>query len=468
MLHENQKYYAFSKIEDTIRLVTLSVQELPVMRNKMEKHLSVNKSRAKGFYEDIQKMMGKLTDTLNQTYLLLSEMEEDDLAVYTLKLVDSVKAFNIMTPDYTKLCSVLVTYAKQLPSENQTTNAKIIGRLMNRVKLGYYPTDLEHIGHIERAIEFPHGVVTNLFDPCCGCGIALRSLAEGNNCYTYGTELDESRAEEALTRLHRVGFGSFFYSRISHEAFHVLLLNPPYLSVLGENGQNFRSEKRFLADSLCHLMVGGLLIYIIPYYRLTDDVCRVLCDNFQDISLWKFYGDEYKKFKQIAIMGVRKKRKKGQYNVEQTVELASAVFKSDEIPELSFIPDGRYKLPNEPKKVEIFKGAEFNVAELAEQLKNSNSFAKLFQKNKLDNMNKRPLLPLSIGQVGLIGGSGLINGLVECDTPHIIKGRIVKETRTREEVSENSKDQSVNTIFETATNKMIFNILTPFGFKSLS
>ena len=36
----------------------------------------------------------------------------------------------------------------------------------------------------------------------------------------YGVELDESRAEEAQTRLHRVGVGSFFHSRISSEAFH--------------------------------------------------------------------------------------------------------------------------------------------------------------------------------------------------------------------------------------------------------
>ena len=46
-------------------------------------------------------------------------------------------------------------------------------------------------------------------------------------------------------------------ARISHEAFHVLFLNPPYLSVLGENGQTGRDEKRFLVNGLCHLMQGG-------------------------------------------------------------------------------------------------------------------------------------------------------------------------------------------------------------------
>ena len=35
-----------------------------------------------------------------------------------------------------------------------------------------------------------------------------------------------------------------------------------------EGGANTRNEKRFLVDSLSHLLYGGLLIYIIPYYRL--------------------------------------------------------------------------------------------------------------------------------------------------------------------------------------------------------
>ena len=173
---------------------------------------------------------------------------------------------------------------------------------MNNIKLGYYPTDPDNISLMLRGIRFPDGVTTNLLDPCCGCGKALRQLAQGNNCYAYGVELDESRAEEAQTRLHRVGFGSFFYSRISHEAFHLLFLNPPYLSVINESGGRSRREKRFLIESLPTLMYGGLLIYVIPYYRLTADICRILVDNFDDLSVWRFTDSEFKQFKQVAII----------------------------------------------------------------------------------------------------------------------------------------------------------------------
>ena len=55
-------------------------------------------------------------------------------------------------------------------------------------------------------------------------------------------------------------------------------------------------------------MYGGLLIYVIPYYRLTPDICRVLVDNFNDLSVWRFTESEFKQFKQVAIFGVRKHR----------------------------------------------------------------------------------------------------------------------------------------------------------------
>ena len=213
-------------------------------------------------------------------------------------------------------------------------------------------------------------------------------------------------------------------------------------------------------------MQDGLLIYIIPFHRLTADICRVLCDNFDDLSMWRFMPDEFKRFKQVAVMGIRRKRQDGSALVADLMALA---LEPNNLRELSELPENRYPLPATAKKVDLFKGAEFNVVELAEQLKRSTSFSRLFEKNKLDSEIKRPLLPLNIGQIGLIGGSGLINGLVECDTPHIIKGRIVKENRSNTEENHNSRgDLMSTTLTETRSNKMIFNLLTPQGFISLT
>ena len=337
---------------------------------------------------------------------------------------------------------------------------------MNNIKMGYYPTDPGNISLIMRGFRFPEGVTTNLIDPCCGCGKALRQLAQGNNCYAYGVELDESRAEEAQTRLHRVGFGSFFHSRISHEAFHLLFLNPPYLSVINEGGGRSRHEKRFLIESLPTLMYGGLLVYVIPYYRLTPDICRILVDNFDDLSVWRFTDDEFKKFKQVAVLGIRKRR---DTQLQDTLWLEQYAVSPGSIPQLEQITEERYALPAQPLEVQTFKGELFNQKELEQQLRKSNSFTQMMSRSELDSGVKRPLLPLSISQIGLIGGSGMINGLIECDTPHIIKGRIVKVVRTESEEKFSVRGKHMGSeVTETISNKMIFNVLTPNGFKALT
>ena len=472
MQHDEEnggQHYALAKLGEAARTVRQATSELPVLRRRLDKYKE-NRTKAREAYNDLKQQQNRVLSALRYAALSLLEMELPELADYSTKLSQSVKAFNLMTPDYSRLCEVLSGYLEKLPiadtPEAKTTNAAIIGRLMAGVKMGYYPTELEHVKYLAHGIEFPEGVTANLFDPCCGCGLALHTLAGENNCHTYGVELDRHRAEESLTRLDRVGFGSYFRSRISNEAFHLMLLNPPYLSVMTEGGTNTRSEKRFLVDSLSHLLYGGLLIYIIPYYRLTPDICRILCDNFEDLTVWKFTGGEFQRFKQAAVMGIRRKRQDGSALVP---ELASMALQPDRLPELTELPEKRYRLPVEAKKVELFKGAEFNVAELAEQMKKSTSFSRMFEKNKLDCDVKRPLLPLNLGQVGLIGGSGLINGLVECDTPHIIKGRIIKETNVNKEENLNSEgDLTSTTVHETRSNKMIFNLLTPQGFLSLS
>ena len=127
-------------------------------------------------------------------------------------------------------------------------------------------------------------------------------------------------------------------------------------------------------------------------------------------------------------------------------------------------------MPATPKSVEIFKGERFNEKELERQLTRSDSIRRMMNaKSELDRGTKHPLLPLSIGQIGLVGGSGMINGLIECDTPHVIKGRIVKVKDTeREELFSCFGEHMGAEVRETVSNKMIFNVLTPQGFRSLT
>ena len=140
------------------------------------------------------------------------------------------------------------------------------------------------------------------------------------------------------------------------------------------------------------------------------------------------------------------------------------------IPCVTELDEHRYVLPAVTKTVEVFRGERFNEKELERQLTRSGSFTRLLHaKSALDSTEKHPLLPLSIGQIGLIGGSGMINGLIECDTPHIIKGRIVKVKNVEREEQFDQRGNHIGAeVHEVVSNKMIFNVLTPNGFLALS
>lgn len=452
-----ESYYVLEKFAEADRTLVSIIEAMPIKRKAIDIYKEKNNiQRAKDTFTELESTKRKLLDTVRDLGLLFSECDMSNCSSYANKLYGAVTSFNLLTPDYTKLISALSTLKKQIP-KTETVNAKVIGHLMNNVKMGYYPTDLAHVKMMRNALRFPESKV-NIFDPCCGCGLALEALALGTDSVTYGTEIDEARGKEAETRLDRVGFGSFFHSRISSEVFHVLFLNPPYLNVIGEGGVKARSEKRFLVEGIHHLMPGGVLMYIVPYYRLTYDICRVLCDNFGSVSVYRFLDGEFAKFKQIVVFGIKKKKEDGS---EEAEKLSQFAMLPERIPMIDTLGTEIYSVPEVEKNVEVFKGANFNLGELQRQLAKSKSINMFFEKSKIDAMEKRPLLPLSIGQVGLIGGSGLINGYIDCDTPHVIKGRVIKEVKRRENEEE-------GTLTETRVNRMLFNILTPEGVKHLA
>lgn len=459
--------YATEKLSEARNTILQQSHQMLILRAKVEKYRQNDLHRAQGFYLELQKTQRRILTALTDAQLSLMEAEEYALAAKARALHKGLAGFELMSMAYKPVYEALSNFAKELPAQSDSVNASVIGRLMNQVRMGYYPTDPENISYILHGIQFPAGVTTNVFDPCCGCGKALRQIATGNNCYTYGVELDEYRVEEAQRRLHRVGVGSFFHSRISNEAFHVLFLNPPYLSVLSEGGSRTRHEKRFLIESIPHLVLGGLMIYVIPYYRLTEDICRILADNFSDLSVWRFTDNEFSRFKQVAILGNRKKRAE---DMQTASALSRLSCNPQRIPVITQLEENRYAVPSTPKKVDVFKGERFNVKELEQQLSRSDSFKRMMNAaSELDNKEKHPLLPLSIGQIGLVGGSGMINGLIDCPTPHIIKGRIIKvKNETREEIYSPSGLHLGAEVKEVISNKMVFNVLTPTGFKALT
>lgn len=457
---QQQTAFCLKEIENSKTLILTLASQFPKLRASYEKYKGTGLKREYDSLIDLQKAVKRLLEEFPALVLQLNEYGDEELSKTTERLYGVLKKYNYLgTIDYTKLCMALESFAKGLPTADHNINTAKLAHLMNRARMGYFPTDLSHVKMLKDAIVFPEAPV-NLIDPCCGEGLALQAFAKGVKARTYGIEIDEVRGEEAQRRIQRVGYGSFFHSRISLNAFQGLWLNPPYLSVPSEHGSK-RLEKAFLADSIRHLQVGGIMIYIIPYYRATPDVCRVLCENFTDLRVHRFIGKEFERFKQVAIIGKKIERREAE---KMAKRLSEYMLDADKIPLITDLPKDCYEMPAATKTVELFKGAVFNVNELADQLKKSPSIERLFEERTLDNRERRPLLPLNLSQVGLVGASGMMNGLVECDTPHVIKGRIVKEKKTKIGLED---DNGKTAVREITSNRLIFNVLTPTGLKSL-
>lgn len=179
-----QRPYALDQLTMLQSQIMQTIQGMVVLRARIEKQRRSNIEAARDTYTELDRARGRLIEQLSKSELFLLEMEEYPLAAAADQLRHGLAGFNLMSMGYKPIYEALAKFTASFPT-GQKTNAAIVGRLMNNIKLGYYPTDPDHISLILRGIRFPEGVTTNLFDPCCGCGKALRQLAQGNNCYAY-------------------------------------------------------------------------------------------------------------------------------------------------------------------------------------------------------------------------------------------------------------------------------------------
>ena len=162
-------FYALEQLRQTAEAILRGSQRLLKCRAGVEKYRTAQPQRAYVYYLELQKTRNALLTVLGDAQRNLLELEESALAGKAGQLQAGLRHFDLMSRAYKPVYEVLTGFAKSLP-QTDTVNAAVIGRLMNHVRMGYYPTDPENIAHILRGIAFPEGVTTNLLDPCCGCG----------------------------------------------------------------------------------------------------------------------------------------------------------------------------------------------------------------------------------------------------------------------------------------------------------
>jgi len=303
-------------------------------------------------------------------------------------------------------------------------------RLEAKIKMGYYPTPLSVVERVRSFLKFPEDNV-NLFDPCCGEGLALKELKGEAKATTYGIELDEYRAEEAKNNLDHVIKGSYEDARISHNTFSCLFLNPPYdWDVPVDDEKTERKEKTFLKDTARYLQASGTLVYIIPQKRLVNDIAKILSYRFEDFNVFRFPDEEYEAFKQIVLFGCKKDKA-----VLNDIEYESLRFIPEkELQEIPFSDKPIYNLPPSGD-VHLFRSSLIDEEELENGMEDSILWQKIEENAQVDNdYFGRPPLPLHKGHLGLLLANGCLDGVVgEGKDRHVVRGKVEKVISRYEE-----------------------------------
>lgn len=343
----------------------------------------------------------------------------------------------------------------------------------NFVKNGYFPTDSETLRRLKGMLTFGTGragMVHHMrwLDPCCGEGAALLDLAQDAerpgpdvrvNIETFGIEFDRERAWHAKQHLTRVIHADVQDVVVKGRSMGLLFLNPPYgFGLKDDEGQQDadraegarRLERMFLKKTAPYLAIGGVLIYIVPYYALDKEIRTYLARNFTDL---RFYMAPEQQFKQCVILGRRVRSGHPSKAVLDMLASAQAgEFKDRILPEPDQIA-APYTVPSMASDAPLdFHAVRLDGEQLADELKHWHK-ATLWpgfelQFNQIGNTARRPLREMSKWHLALALAAGQVTGRIESKSGRtlLIKGDTFKKKERKVERSIDAKGKVSETI----------------------
>lgn len=218
-----------------------------------------------------------------------------------------------------------------------------------------------------------------------------------------------------------------------------------------------KNEYSILIHALKYLRPGGLLVYSCHSFRYTKDICSLLAKYLSNVKIIK---NEY-----IAtVIGIRRKDKNPDQELYARLrQLWKSDFESDSY-------EFKYEILPANIEVKTFRGSYVDSDIANSLLKKHNTFNDVTLAQSNFETNKHPLLPFSLGQLGLVLTSGCLDGVIEEKDEHgniigchAIKGTVQKIT-DRIQHNEIDIDHPTRRITEeTISNKVSINVFKPNG-----
>jgi hypothetical protein len=444
--------YAFTSITKSINILmnynkTINEKtDIEKAKVRLLNELSLIKKMSKEltlilYREQDKNICDELYDGVNALIYIAKNITTIDQVKDTINKLtefDCLEEFNNMNLYRTDLCSPsyeMSNYDRYMGEEELTT--KECSQILT---------------HINKTRAF------NIMNTRAGKGITFSKLKnqEHDKIITYGLE-HRDIYNDLKERCDKTIKGRLVGSRISNEVFDVMYLNPE-VSWVGEltNVGNLaeKREKSCLRYHTKLLRPNGIVIYKIPFSRLTNDIAYNIAKMFNDVQVIK---REDNRIQEILIFGIKDQSPQPKEDIYEYLKNLEYNQIDDDL-ELTYeLPQGGIKTPD------IFRGSELDKDDMSNLILNSGLIDNFW--NEIDASKQqeeaRPLMPFNMGQIGLVLTSGCLDGLVEEyeGQYHAIKGMVVK-VRSNNVSSERSNEEID---IETVSNKVQINIVTPDG-----
>lgn len=337
----------------------------------------------------------------------------------------------------------------------------------NDANRGFFPTSLEVVKMEMDLIDFSQveeGSELTICDLTGGEGDQLKEmydfLTEKNlTPIAYYNEVTKERFNIAKERYGDVeNFNllnaDFFNLKVRNKnnkkAFTIIRNNPPY-TWMDWKGVNIRAEDIFFTRNAELNVEGGIQIFELPIYQLIEQktLIRKIFFRYENVHILRFPENEFKKFKQVVVIGVKKKN---YTNDNELAEQWREKLKYEKIMSLDEVKEPLITLSqtaiNKTFPVMLFRDGKvtdatltngFNAVydELLMEAINSN------RTNKTIRERKVPIIEQLPGHIALDIYSGMYDGLIG---NVLVKGGVKKEIKT---ITEMDGDKKVTTEIET-------------------
>ena len=291
--------------------------------------------------------------------------------------------------------------------------------------------------------------------------LKIKEVDERVNLYAV-SHRDDTRGKidkEKRQKFERFVVGGLNKVVITNDAFDIVYCQPCIDLETDFYQQNIIFEERKMLDrAYIYLRRGGILVYTIPMSRLSKQISLYLARGLKGIQVLS--NELTEKTGAVTIIGYKPSAKERVLDAKIYVRLRNLYWTKDFD---TCLMDRT--VPSDMRRIEKFRGSKMDDAELQEAFLDSNAM-KTFWKDqvveKLSETKKKPLLPFTIGQLGLVLTSGCLDGVVEEEDgcAHCVKGRVVKVTETKRDFNE---DGNTVDIVETTRNRVEISMFLPDG-----